>query len=84
MYYGVHRYTPLCRMDIKYDLLKACRTVKRKNLYTNESLKPTLSCILYGIRLAKKSFHNRIAGIGSSDGKVFETTRFENNTVLET
>ena len=53
----------LCRREVKYDLMKACKSV-------NESLTPTRNAILYGLRQAKKKFPDRISGYGSIGGKV--------------
>ena len=61
----------LCRREIKNDVIKACRTVKPKNIYINESLTRTRSTALYGLRQAKKKFPDIIANCGSSDGKVY-------------
>ena len=60
-----------CRRETKQEILKACKTVKPKNIYINESLTPTRTTTLYGLRQAKKRFPNLIAGYGSSDGKVY-------------
>lgn len=60
-----------CRRDLKYDLLKAARTVKPDNFYINESLTPTRNTAMFGLRQAKKKFPHIIAGYGSMDGKVY-------------
>ena len=61
----------LCRRDIKNDIMKACRTIKPKNLYANESLTRVRSTALYGLRQAKLKYPNIIAGCGSSEGRVY-------------
>lgn len=61
----------LCRRELKHDLLGACRRVRPPNLYINESLTPTRNTIMYGLRQAKKKFPDKIAGAGSSEGKVY-------------
>ena len=44
----------LCRRDIKADILNACRQLKPRDLYMNESLTPTRSTIMYMLRSAMK------------------------------
>ena len=61
----------LCRREIKQDLMQACKRVKPKNLYINESLTPTRSTALYGLRQARRKFPEKISGTGSHEGKVF-------------
>lgn len=61
----------LCRREMKHDLLKACKTVKPRNLFINESLTRTRSTALYGLRQAKKKFPNKISGYSTYDGKVY-------------
>lgn len=60
----------LCRREIKQDLIKACKAVRPKNLFINESLTHTRNTALYGLRQAKKKFPDKVAGCGSYDGKV--------------
>ena len=57
-----------CRRDLKNDILQACRTSKPQNLFVNESLTPTRSTALYGLRQAKKKFPQVISGCNSMDG----------------
>ena len=57
--------------DLKDDIRKACRTVKPRNLYVNESLIPSRSTILFALRAAKRQFPSKVAACGSSVGKVF-------------
>ena len=44
----------LCRRDVKADILNACRQLKPRDLYMNESLTPTRSTIMYMLRSAMK------------------------------
>ena len=60
----------LCNRETKHDILTACRTVKPRDLFVNESLIPRRAHILYLLRKAKKQ-HSVISGCGSSDGRVF-------------
>lgn len=60
-----------CKKDLKHDLLKACKTVKPRNIFINESLTRTRNVALYGLRQAKKRFPDKIDGCGSSDGRVY-------------
>ena len=48
----------LCRRETKQDLLKACRVVKPRNFYVNETLTRTRSTVLYGLRQARKKYPN--------------------------
>ena len=61
----------LCRRETKRQIFEACRAVKPKNFFVNESLTPTRNCCAYGLRQAKKRFPNIVAGYGSLDGKVY-------------
>ena len=61
----------LCRRDLKGDILNACRQIKPKDIYINESLTPTRSKIMYILRTAKKKGQARIAGCSSFGGRVF-------------
>lgn len=61
----------LCRREMKQELLKACKTVKPKDIFVNESLTRIRSTVLYGLRQAKKKYPERISGCGSNEGKVF-------------
>ena len=61
----------LCRREIKHDTLKACRTVQPNNLYVNESLTPTRNTAMFGLRQARRKFPDKVAGVGSQDGKVY-------------
>ena len=56
---------------IKRQIFEACRAVKPKNFFVNESLTPTRNSCAYGLRQAKKRFPNIVAGYGSLDGKVY-------------
>ena len=61
----------LCRREIKNDIMKACRVMKPRNLYANESLTKVRSTVLYGLRQAKSKYPDIVAGCGSFDGKIF-------------
>ena len=61
----------LCRRDLKEDILNACRQIRPKDIYINESLTPTRSKIMYILRTAKKKGYSRIAGCSSFGGRVF-------------
>ena len=61
----------LCRRDLKGDILNACRQIKPKDIYINESLTPTRNKIMYILRSAKKKRHPRLAGCSSFGGRVF-------------
>ena len=61
----------LCRRETKRQIFEACRAVKPKNFFVNESLTPTRNSCAYGLRQAKKRFPNIVAGYGSLDGKVY-------------
>ena len=59
----------LCRRDIKYDILSACKQ-QRPAFYVNESLTPTRSKILFILRQAKKKYPTKIKSIRSYDGSI--------------
>ena len=61
----------LCRRETKQELLKACRTVKPRNLFISESLTRVRGTALFGLRQAKKKYPDVIAGCGSYDVKVY-------------
>lgn len=60
----------LSSRETKQDILTACKTVKPRDLFINESLIPRRAHVLYLLRRAKKE-HNKVSGCGSSDGRVF-------------
>ena len=60
-----------CRREMKKEILAACRKVKPKNLYINESLTPTRQSCAFALRKAKKDFPEIISGTSSIDGKVY-------------
>ena len=57
----------LCRRETKQDLLKACRVVKPRNFYVNETLTRTRSTVLYGLRQARKKYPNELVSSWPSD-----------------
>ena len=70
----------LCRRETKLDLMKACKTVKPKNIYINESLTRLRAFALYGLRKAKKKFPSKIAGYGFYEGIVYAWVKPPNST----
>ena len=61
----------LCRRDVKYSLLQACKQQKPENLFLNESLTPIRSKIMFALRKMKRIENSRVTGCGSREGKVF-------------
>ena len=59
----------LCRRDLKYDILSACRQQKPK-FFINESLTPTRNRILYILRRSKQKYPAKIRSIRSFEGSV--------------
>ena len=59
----------LCRRDLKYDILHACRQYRPK-FYINESLTPTRNKTLYILRQVKKKFPRRVRTVRTNDGSV--------------
>lgn len=57
--------------DVKRDVLKAARTVKPDSLYFRESLIPSRSTVLYALRRARRRCPDKIAAVGSMDGRVY-------------
>ena len=61
----------LCRRDVKTSLLDACRNLKPRNFYINESLTVTRSRIMFVLRKMKREKDSRVTGAFSRDGRVF-------------
>lgn len=59
----------LCRRDIKYDIMRACKSQKPK-FFINESLTPSRSTLLWALRQMKKNHSNIISGCSSENGRV--------------
>ena len=59
----------LCRRDLKYDILNACRQ-HRPKFYINESLTPNRNKILLILRRARKKHPTKIKSIRSYDGSI--------------
>ena len=70
----------LCGRDTKLDLMKACKAVKPKNIYINESLTRLRAFALYGLRKARKKFPSKVAGYGSYEGRVYAWVKPPNPT----
>ena len=70
----------LCSRDTKLDLMKACKAVKPKNIYINESLTRPRAFALYGLRKAKKKFPSKVAGYGSYEGRLYAWVKPPNPT----
>ena len=67
----------LCRRDLKYDFMHACRNqpTGHPRLYVNESLTPARSTILFTLRQMKKAHPNLIAGCSSYEGRIYAYTK---------
>ena len=59
----------LCRRDLKYDILSACRQ-QRPKFFVNESLTPTRNKILSILRRAKNKHPSTIKSLRSYEGSI--------------
>ena len=59
----------LCRRDLKYDILSACRQQK-PTFFINESLTPTRNRVLYILRRAKQKYPLKIKSVRAYEGSV--------------
>ena len=71
---GIH--VRFCRRDVKRQLIMTKRdnSDQKNTLYTNESLTPKRSSILFTLRQMKKKFPDLVKGCTSQDGRVFAFT----------
>ena len=63
-----------CRRDRKRDIILACRTLKKKTFFANESLTPVRQKVSRALRKARKE-NDLIKGVTSIDGRVFVFTK---------
>lgn len=61
----------LSRRDVGVDIVKACKTIKPDKFYINESLIPVRADILYVLRQGKRLHPEKIAGVGTMNGRVY-------------
>ena len=67
-------------VQIKRDILLACRTYKPRNLYVNDNLTPNRSKILYALRQIKRRQPGLLTGCGSVNSRVFAWYKGDQNS----
>ena len=58
-------------MEVRDDIVKACKLAKPTDLYVNDNLTQIRARILYALRQAKKRKPALVSGCGSQNGRVF-------------
>ena len=61
----------LCRRDMKHELFGACRKMKPRNVYINESLTKQRETIAYALRKMKRDHANVIKGVSTFNGRIY-------------